>query len=343
MISIQKTKKPMRYEFHILDVQDADALVINYKINDFDSWYTAVVDAGNVGDGRKVKQFIKHVDGPLGINRVIDYAFCTHPDKDHKGGFFDLLDDRYVSIKNFCVLRPDDAVSSDIRVMTVGSPSELVSAAKALYDHPINKRRNLLDEMCRQSNMYQWQYGVDLPGIPIKILGPNYQYFKEASIKMATDFREITDEVDFETYAEDELPSDEDAKSIIDEEMEDSATNKSSMILLFHPQGRNFLLAGDACSASIHQAINDYPEIIGSTLKVPHHGSKHNLTTEVIDLLRPGQSVISCKGSKKHPNSAIVHFLSKYGKVFATSKSGTLTYTNGPVANPAIPLRDRHD
>ncbi len=98
------------------------------------------------------------------------------------------------------------------------------------------------------------------------------------------------------------------------------------MILLFHPQGRNFLLAGDACAASIHQAIDDFPELVGSTLKVPHHGSKHNLTTEVIELLKPSQSVISCKGTRKHPNRAVVHFLSKYGDVFSTSKSGTLTY-----------------
>lgn len=88
---------------------------------------------------------------------------------------------------------------------------------------------------------------------------------------------------------------------------------------------------------------NVYPEIIGSTLKVPHHGSKHNLTTEVIKKLKPSQSVISCRGSKKHPNPAIVHYLSKYGKVFSTSKSGTLTYYSTKAEHPATPLRDKHD
>lgn len=46
-------------------------------------------------------------------------------------------------------------------------------------------------------------------------------------------------------------------------------------------------------------AVEDYPQNIpGSTLKVPHHGSKHNLTTEVINMLKPSSAVISAKGSK---------------------------------------------
>lgn len=330
----------MYYEYVLIDVGDADAMVINYQ-DDAQQWYTAVVDAGNLGDGEKIKSFIRH--NVKNILKVIDYAICTHPDSDHKGGFFDLIYDRRVRIEHFCILRPDDAVSSDSRIQSFETPAELVSAAKAVYNHPRDDRRNLLDDITNYSRFYNWQYGKDLPGMPLMIIGPHYDYFRDAAIEMASDYKEIKDEEEPDVYAEDELPSDDDAKSIIDEELEDSATNKSSLILLFHPQGRNFLLAGDACSASIHQAIIDYPAIIGSTLKVPHHGSKHNLTTEVIGLLKPGQSVISCKGSKKHPNSAIVHFLSKYGKVFATSKSGTLTYTNGPVTNPAIPLRDRHD
>ena len=332
----------MYYEYHILAVGDADAMVINYQDDD-QQWHTAVVDAGNVGDGLKLKRFIKHTEGPTGIKKVIDYAFCTHPDRDHKGGFFDLFDDHWVKIENFCILCPDVAGSNDPRIKTVDNPAELVAAAKAVYNHPTDKTRNLLDEITTHSNYYAWNYGEDIPGIPLMIIGPHYDYFTDTAFDMASDFAELTDEERPDTYAEDDLPSEDTAKSVMDETKEESATNKSSMILLFHPQGRNFLLAGDACSASINQALIDYPEIKGSTLKVPHHGSKHNLTTELIKDLNPSQSVISCKGSKKHPNPAIVHYLSKYGKVFATSKSGVLTYYSVKVVHPATPLRDKHD
>lgn len=102
------------------------------------------------------------------------------------------------------------------------------------------------------------------------------------------------------------------------------------------------MLAGDACSATLKDAVEDYPQNIpGSALKVPHHGSKHNLTTEVINMLKPSSAVISAKGSKKHPNRAVVHFLSKHCNVYSTSKSGTLTYQSAPVTHPAIALRNK--
>jgi hypothetical protein len=44
----------MQYEVVIIDVKDADAIVINY--HDGARWWTAVVDAGNVGDANSVKK-----------------------------------------------------------------------------------------------------------------------------------------------------------------------------------------------------------------------------------------------------------------------------------------------
>ena len=312
----------MQYEFTIIDVKDADALIINYKSNENDRWWTAVVDAGNIGDSPKIKQQIKHIEEG---HYFIDYAFCTHPDKDHKGGFFELLTDQSVIISNFCLLRPDLAVRNDVRRL-IYNQQQLLASAKAVYNHPTDSKRNLIDEISWYSHWYDLGLNKDVVGMPIKLIGPHNDYFTSAVFEMINGFSELKDEFPYELYAPDELPSEDDARSVMDEKKEASATNKSSMILLFHPQGRNFLLAGDACAASIHQAIDDFPELVGSTLKVPHHGSKHNLTTEVIELLKPSQSVISCKGTRKHPNRAVVHFLSKYGDVFSTSKSGTLTY-----------------
>lgn len=317
----------MQYDVNIIDVKDADAIVINYR--DDLQWRTAVVDAGNVGDGAKVKPFVKHIENG---KYVIDYAFCTHPDKDHKGGFFDLLTDWQTIINNFVIRRPD----------TLMRTGELKAAAKAVYNHPADFRRNLIDEAFRYSNLMEPNLGVDVDGIPIAVIGPRPSFFQDACLQMAIDFAELEDDQDNEKYAEDELPTDEEAQSVMDEVKEESPSNKSSLILLFHPAGRNFLLSGDACSATLKDAVEDCPLLIpGCTLKVPHHGSKHNLTTEVIDLIRPTSAVISAKGSKKHPNSAVVHFLSKHCNVYSTSKSGSLTYQSIPVTNPAIALRNK--
>ncbi len=328
----------MQYEFTIIDVKDADALVINY--HDGLRWWTAVVDAGNVGDSSKVKPYVRHIENG---KYVIDYAFCTHPDKDHKGGFFDLLTDRAVIITNFYIRRPDLVVAKDYRRLRYPM-GQLEACAKATYNHPTDANRNLIDEANRYSNLVEPSLGNDVPGMPLMMIGPTPQFFQNACYEMALDFAELADEANFEQYAEDELPSDEDAQSVMDEVKEESPTNKSSLILLFHPAGRNFLLAGDSCSAALKDAAESYPRSLqGCTLKVPHHGSKHNLTTEVIDLLRPVSAVISAKGSKKHPNRAVVHFLSKHCNVYCTSKSGTLTYQSAPVNNPATALRTKQE
>lgn len=325
----------MEYDVNILNVGDADAIVINY--HDGERCWTAVVDAGNVGDAAEVKRHIKHVNGNT---YFIDHAFCTHPDRDHKGGFFGLLEDREVVINNFHMMNAVDSLIHDPRRFANGV--DLAEAAKKLYNHPTDTTKNLIDLINAKGCYLNGQpiLGNKVAGMPLTFIGPEKNYFKDAAYEMALDFHELEPDADEDLYDEDEVLSDEDARSVMDVEMEVSATNKSSMILLFHPGNRKFLLTGDACSASIRQAINTFGDAItGCTLKVPHHGSKHNLNTEVIDLLSPVSAVISCKGTKKHPSSAVVYWLSHYCNVYSTAKSGNLTYTSIPALHPAVPLR----
>lgn len=327
------------FNVNILDVGDADAIVINYFYAT--RWWTAVIDAGNVGDGGTIKQYIKHKENN---KYIIDYAFCTHPDKDHKGGFFDLFDDSQINISNFVLANPEKAMENDYRRLLYESGT-LASKAKSVYNHPTDASRNLIDIARRNSHLVDnWNLGVDFVGIPIMIVGPTSKFYQDSAYEMTLKFAELEDESNAELYNEDEVLDDRKAKSIIDGEKEESPTNKSSLILLFHPKNHKFLFTGDACSKSIHDAIDLFGEnVTQCILKVPHHGSKHNLTTEVIDLLSPVSAVISCKGSRKHPNSSIVYWLSKHCNVYATSKSQTLIYNGKPPTNPAIPLKKKQD
>lgn len=53
-------------------------------------------------------------------------------------------------------------------------------------------------------------------------------------------------------------------------------------------------------------------------LKVPHHGSRRNLNTSIIEDLSPKSSCISAAGNKKHPSGRLVYWLAKYGNVYST-------------------------
>jgi len=69
-----------KYEIDILNVNDADAIIIRCILNGYQ--YIILIDAGNTSDYATIKNHLKDVYN----NTYIDLAICTHPDKDHIGG-----------------------------------------------------------------------------------------------------------------------------------------------------------------------------------------------------------------------------------------------------------------
>lgn len=76
--------------------------------------------------------------------------------------------------------------------------------------------------------------------MPLMVIGPRSRFFQDACYQMAINFAELEDEADAENYAEDELPTEEEAQSVMDEVKEDSPTNMSSLILLFTLMAETF-------------------------------------------------------------------------------------------------------
>ena len=322
------------YKLHFLSVGDADCMVISYRHNERSERKIAVIDAGNVSDSQRIKYFLWNNY----LTRTIDLAVCTHPDKDHKGGFFGLMEDRQMTIVDFWYKDPCSVLTLDN--FEEGTTKKVaVEICHSVFNHPEDSSKNLIDIAKRKCTgiVKSVKNGDSYISIPITVLGPSEDYYREVAIDMLNDFKEVEDEADFEEYDENALPNDEDAKSVIDEDDDTSATNRSSLILLFNP-GRRFLLLGDATCASIKDAM-EHNDMTKCTIKVPHHGSKHNLTTEIIEELDVVQSVISAKGSKKHPSNAIVHWLSKHGNVYSTHKTRDLYYQSEMTRRGATPLR----
>ena len=329
----------MWYEVHVLKVGDADAIIIKYKATEQSARVTAVIDAGNVGDGQRVLDCIgKSGDGKYHI----DYAFCTHPDKDHKGGFFDIL--KNPSVVLGCLLLQDPwmylGLDSFSRIEDFENAKQ---KARAHYNHPkAEENSNLIAIAEQMKKLCRISKGFKCDNIPLRVIGPQDGYYRECALGMTSEFAELEDEADFEDYDEEAIPDEKSARSVIDEDDDTSITNRSSLILLFEPpDGRRFLFPGDANCASMKAIIDECGEQLhGCTLKVPHHGSKHNLTTEIIDSLAPRSAVISAKGSKKHPSSAIVYWLSRHCNVFSTHKSDGLVY-GSDIDGGATPLKKK--
>jgi hypothetical protein len=54
-------------------------------------------------------------------------------------------------------------------------------------------------------------------------------------------------------------------------------------------------------------------------MQIPHHGSRRNVTKNLIDLFAPSTAFVSAEGSKKHPRRAVVNAFKDAGaKVYST-------------------------
>lgn len=314
----------MKYEFEVLNVGDADAIFIRHYVEE--KPYVILIDAGNVCDSQTIKTHLLKYYGS-----TIDLAICTHPDKDHKGGFFELLSDKNLIINEFWLTDPAHFLSAD-DLKRYSDEESAMKAVQKIYNHPNDDSQNLIHlALSKCKNVYSVVKGDKHVFLPITIIGPTSEYYQEVVKDMVKEYGVNTyEECDTEKYDEAAKIEEQNVKSVIDEDDDPSPFNKSSLIILYEPaKGSHFVFAGDATCASLTQVLSDYPYLRSiDFLKVPHHGSKHNLNTSIIDSLSPQSSYISAKGTRKHPNPAIVSYLSKYGDVYSTHKSNSFIRRN---------------
>lgn len=309
-----------KYEIDILNVKNADAILIRCFVDELE--YVILIDAGNISDYEIIKSHLKNVYN----NEFIDLAICTHPDNDHIGGFFGLLDDEDITINEFWLIDPANYLDEN-DILYYRSKENAENAVRKLFNKPNNSDENLIDKLLSNGiDTYTVSQGYVHSEIPLTVVAPSSDYYNELVKIMVKDFGLKTyEEEDTSDYDENALPNKSDVKSVIDIDDDKSPYNASSLVLLFEPDdGKKFLFTGDANCASLYDMIETYDDELSNItmLKVPHHGSKHNLTTEIIEHLNPSLSIISAKGSKKHPNSGIVYWLSQSGNVYSTHKSG---------------------
>ena len=103
-------------------------------------------------------------------------------------------------------------------------------------------------------------------------------------------------------------------------------THDVCTVLMADYYDHNILLAGDASKKVFMRLIKENKNIKSEYLKVPHHGSKHNLNEVILSAINPSTSIISHnnghfgKSSDTHPNTEILKLLqSKKIKILITN------------------------
>lgn len=115
----------------------------------------------------------------------------------------------------------------------------------------------------------------------------------------------------------------------IDDGSDTSHINNSSIMILIAGPGGKFLFTGDAGVYSLNYARQILNLSNLTFLDVPHHGSRRNLDSAIIQALRPQMAYISCDGSDKHPGSDVINKLKLAGsQVSSTCLNNSHIYYN---------------
>lgn len=315
----------------MLDVGAADAVLLHFFVKvatDAELEYVVLFDAGNECDGEKI---LNHINKYYN-QKYIDLAICTHCDKDHFGGFKRLLEEHNKARSEF-----------KINKFWIHDPGKHVTADDVkrlrLDDSARERIRHLLD-FEDGSNLFSM---IDDAGIPreevfagkvddfmnLRVWGPSLDYYEE----LLPGFRHDLDFYPNEKKEEDRVRDDADdeilSQALADASDDGSAQNQSSIVVSFEAGNKMLLFTGDAGRDALHRIVDTdaYGRLKGvSFLKVPHHGSKHNLDNTIITHLNPKASYVSTEKFGKYINKCTVNALKKVGKVYATMKSRCIWY-----------------
>lgn len=323
----------MAYEIEMLNVGNADAIILRY-INSNGTEYVVVIDAGNKNDGVKVAEQIKSFTN----QKYIDLAICTHPDSDHIGGFFYLIEN--MQIDEFWIHDPANHV--DINEIKKSISEARLTKSMSKITESIDNNINLLEMIRKKGISHKEPFnGVYHDHIPLKVLGPSIPFY-ESLIKNFRDVKQLFEEERILEYDDKEdygllwqiLNEDESLSDVLDEDDDKSSENNSSTIIAFHPDnGKKYLFTADTGPMALKEVVDQYPEWTKNLdwLDVPHHGSKKNLNSSLIKHFSPKVAFISGKGKRKYPSMAVVNALKKVGtSVYSTAKSeGNIIHKEG--------------
>lgn len=332
------------YEVDFLDVESAksgDAICLRYRIGAL-TWIH-VVDGGFQDTGDVLVNHIrKHYNNPT----YIDHVVATHNDGDHAGGIRSILEN--FAVGTLWIHRPWRYAEHLIhRFDTYSSVEHLRRRLRNIYSNLAALEELALERGITIKEPFQGeQIGY------FTVLAPSIDRFLELIV--ASD--KTPESSSISTYAQGlggllgniAAKAKILAQSIWAHEIfspnETSAENDMSVVQYANLLDEKILLTGDAGRSALVEAIN-YAYRIGVPLsgiyrfQVPHHGSRRNVSTEVLDhLLGPRLPVkntgpakffayiSSAKADKDHPRNSVVRAMHHRGGVVAKTEGVSIVF-----------------
>ena len=349
-----------KYEIDMLDVKDADAFLIHF-FDEHEEEHVILVDAGRYEDGEIVSSFIKDTYGTFSI----DLAICTHCDDDHYGGLLWLVEDMInhpwtsVDIHELWINDPGlHSWASDFERRR--SDSRVQEQARIVFT--LNNGKNLLKVIDDLRHCGNYNSGMRVrevfsdkdfsafDGI-IEVIGPSEEYYERQVLNFRNSMKPNKTTPSANDKDDDDTIEIDDAGNVksatLDRAVPDNSPhNLSSIIFLFKPEiGKLYLFTGDAGEDSFKNLkySNDWNRLKNlHWLKLPHHGSKRNISCAMINHFRPQVAYCSSMNYGTWLSKAVVNALKQVKtRVYSTSLNGSMLHNkikDREGYKPATPL-----
>jgi beta-lactamase superfamily II metal-dependent hydrolase len=324
----------MSLEIDMIDVSNGDAIIVRYVGNDGRTEWVGLIDGGETeSDSMKVVQHVRRYT----MKGQIDDVICSHPDSDHIGGLPTVV--RNIGVSRVWI--HDPARHIDMSAVRWHWRHSYSHAARKI-EKSMQQCSDFLDLLDRlRIARYEPFAGQEI-GL-LQVLGPTQRYYEELlqqfdKLEGVFVEDERADEPVYMSLSESVNPD-----AVIDEDNDTSAENNSSVISQIVYNGSTLLFTGDSGVPALDRAIIPYGVRNVKWLDMPHHGSKHNVNSGVLNRLMPDVAYFSAKGTRKHPSVAVINSLKRRGcTCYSTHKSGSLVYPLGVGLRqgwvPAVPL-----
>jgi beta-lactamase superfamily II metal-dependent hydrolase len=298
-------------EIDMISLGKADSILVTKR----DWWQSTttrvLIDGGNKGSAHTVRAFLRSRDVTY-----VDHVVCSHPHDDHAAGLVELVKDPMLEFGKAWMHMPW------LHVDTEGVKRELSKAALRTRANMIKKSLQTAEDLhsALQSRDVPVEEPFDGKNVGFfKVCGPT-KYYYEQLLDQFTDTNKLAEQTLDDIYYK---FRDVVEKLASPDTLEDNPTtspeNNSSVILRAEHGGEAYLFTADAGAQALEKAKFWHSLEGCEWMKIPHHGSRRNITTKLIEHFRPVKAFVSADGSDKHPNPVVVDAFKKVGtKVFST-------------------------
>lgn len=295
----------------VLKAGQGDCFIITYG-SDYNANHI-IIDGGM---GKECfQQLRKFINNVKKNNESIELLILTHFDNDHIDGFIQILKDKSVDssvIKkiwfNYGTELSEYLKTQKKLQIFVDKQSKLTTKEQGEDFYKIIQQKHIkLNPIIKSKDTYE------VCGAKITILSPSIEQLQVL-------VKEIGSEIGKASIMEDNGTSKQTAgqKSDYLQEINDlplkeysekgvSVANKSSIAFLFEFESKKVLFLGDAVSSQIVSALSELGYSIENPLKlncckIAHHGSSHNTSLELLELLECENFIISSNWTQNRPS-----------------------------------------